>query len=142
NWYSNYGRSAEAFKNDLLWQRRPPEGITFERIRFAGEGTEFHESTDRAGRPTYGAMILSFSGDPSASRPAILDLNYGRRANRLWMHSEVEVAWVGNPTPAQRQEALDANWQDGAVAAGVDGDGVRHGVYPVWLRELAKKDPR
>lgn len=142
NWYTRYGQSYEAFKNDLLAQRRAEGGVAFTRIRIAGEGLVFDESSDRAGRPTYGAMILSLWPDPSASRPALLDLNYGRRANRLWLHSAEEVAWVGNPTPEQRREAIDANWQDGAVTAGLDGDHVRHGVYPTWLKELAKEDPR
>ena len=35
-----------------------------------------------------------------------------------------------------------ALWADIAPQAGLDGDDVRHGRYPGWLKERAKEDPR
>ncbi|HEB61246.1 MAG TPA: hypothetical protein ENJ06_05410, partial [Phycisphaeraceae bacterium] len=63
--------------------------------------------------------------DSAADRPQLLDLNYGRRWNRLWVTAANNITWV-----------------DIAPLTGFDGDEIRHGRYPDWLKERAKKDPR
>ncbi|MHC4416931.1 MAG: CRTAC1 family protein, partial [Planctomycetota bacterium] len=126
NWYLNYGETLAAYPNDLLTQQRAgwknrwlPRG---ERERFAVD-----EDTDRGGRPTYGTMIAQLD---EAGRPELLELNYGRRWNRLYR-------WTVSPDTLPT-----AMWTDIAPQAGLDGDDNRHGRYPEWLKERAKEEPR
>lgn len=114
NWYTAYGTTNEAFPNDLLLQE--PSG-GFRRVQFPNESDAFSEETDLAGRPTYGALFTSLG---------ILELNYGRRANRLWV-----------PSPESGASFIDI-----APMAGLDGDADRSGKYPEWLKERGKVDPR
>ena len=58
--------------------------------------------------------------------PSILELSYGRRANRLYV-----------PT-----DGANLKYEDRAVAMHVDGDAIRHGRYPEWLKEIGKTDKR
>ncbi|MHC4768969.1 MAG: CRTAC1 family protein, partial [Planctomycetota bacterium] len=126
NWYVHYGESLAGYPNDLLFQEPPgwqalrlPDGVAAD--------VAVDEETDLAGRPTYGAMIADLDG---LGRPELLELNYGRRWSRchLWLTSP-----DGDPP---------ARWTDIAPRAGLDGDDVRHGRYPEWLKERAKEDPR
>jgi len=126
NWYTKYGESNEAFTNDLLLQRR---GGVFERWATSEDGQPFSEEADKGGRPTYGAMIVRLidQGGPRADGYAqVLELSYGRRWNRLW--------WADD---GAAQPMVDV-----APRAGLDGDQVRHGRYPDWLKERAKTDNR
>jgi hypothetical protein len=70
-------------------------------------------------------MIASLTGGP---RPDILQLNYGRRWNRL--------------LATDLLDATGWTYKDIAPATGFDGDEIRHGKYPEWLKERAKTDPR
>ena len=63
-------------------------------------------------------------------RPELLELNYGRRWNRCYH-------WPASPT-----SDLPADWTDIAPQAGLDGDDIRHGRHPEWLKERADEDPR
>jgi hypothetical protein len=140
NWYTAYGTTNEAFPNDLLLQRRDEAGaITWTRVPLpedtgasspeAGRGEAF---ADLGGRPTYGVMIVWMFDEimnyPGERRPQLLELNYGRRANRLWSATgRMPDVW---------------RWTDEATRLGLDGDAIRHGKYPDWLKERAKTDPR
>lgn len=139
NWYKAYGTTNEAFANDLLLQRRDEAGaITWTRVPLpedAGasspDATSGEAFADLGGRPTYGVMIASLLGNSNHKRKQyaeLLELNYGRRANRVWL--------ALGPTPAEWI------WTDEAPQYGLDGDAIRHGKYPEWLKERAKTDPR
>lgn len=132
NWYTNYGESLDAFTNDLLIQRRGEDGaIEFVRQALPEDDFPFDEEKDGAGRPTYGSMfarIGMIEGTPD-TQPSILELSYGRRANRLW--------WQPSGIAAG-----DHEWVDMASPLHVDGDDIRHGRHPEWLKQRAKTDPR
>lgn len=124
NWYKQYGKDNEAWTNDLLMQNeRSGESSSFRREAMTEDREKFDEDRDVAGRPTYGAMIVDLGFKSPRMHAQLLELSYGRRANR-W-HSF---------------DGMD--WRDAAPTAGLDGDADRSGVYPEWLRERAKTDKR
>ncbi len=125
NWYTQYGASLEGYPNEIITR----DGLgDFMRAQLPHElPEEFDSSTDLGGRPTYGMMIARLK---PWMRASILELNYGRRWNRLWMWNE------------PRQSQPHGVWGDIAPKIGFDGDEVRHGKYPEWLKERAKTDPR
>jgi ASPIC/UnbV protein/VCBS repeat protein len=125
NWYTKYGQSVEAFYNDLLMQT--DEGV-FERDALGEDQFPFSEDKDAGGRPTYGAMIVRLQEPGSGGAAQVLELSYGRRANRLWH-------FYASPS-------FGAVWIDEAPARGLDADEIRHGRYPEWLEERAKTDSR
>jgi hypothetical protein len=167
NWYSRYGQSVEAFTNDLLIQSSADAGAesedqpraSFTRWPLAEDAHAFDDDTDAAGRPTYGVMIASVlrwppsardgNAEPGASEPdaeetssaaaavvrgpQLLELNYGRRANRLWSGFTAGEQPEGSGAPAGT---------DVGALVGFDGDEVRDGVYPDWLKALAERDAR
>lgn len=121
SWYVEYGPSLEAYPNQLLLSGAgsprvvdlPPDSPA-----------ELDAQADLGGRPTYGAMIALLGPGP---RPDLLELDYGRRWNRLWR-------LVG--------EGEDARWVDLAPAARFDGDEIRHGRYPDWaVQRMAERSP-
>lgn len=120
NTYRQYGGGWEGHSNDLLlsdgkggWARQPlPE-----------DDHAFNPKTDPGGRPTFGTMILP-RPDVDTGEIMLLELNYGRRWNRAWIRNEHD------------------KWRDIAPGLGLDGDDIRHGRHPEWLRERAKTDPR
>jgi len=129
NWYTQYGVTNEAFTNDLLVQshERTKAGF-FNRVKLPEDDAKFDEEKDAAGRPTYGAIIINPAPTGNgAGEVGVLELNYGRRANLLWMRTGA---------------AAEGAFEDVGVAAGIDGDAIRHGKYPDWLKEVAKTDPR
>lgn len=141
NWYTQYGPSLAGFGNDLLLQTAPGR---FERVPWPSDGFAFDEAdeADRGGRPTYGAMIAEVVASPvgcERALPEILELNYGRRWNRLYQWSPLELS-VAPPdlAPSVRYPL----WTDLALRIGFDGDAIRHGRYPEWRKERAKTDPR
>lgn len=123
NWYVAYGESMEAFPATLLRNGggSPP---SFQRVPLPEESGTFDEDRDAAGRPIYGALIARLLPDP-ALPPQLALLAYGRRWNRLYS-----------------RDGAGGAWQDVVPAVGFDGDGIRHGRYPEWLRERAKTDSR
>lgn len=134
NAYVQAGASYEGRRNDLLLSDGGPR---WTRVPLPEDDADFTEEADAAGRPSYGTMIgwvgpveksAGAAGDRTTGRarsaPLLLELSYGRRANRLW-----------------RRDASGA-WQDLAPITGFDGDAIRHGVYPAWLKELAQTDKR
>jgi len=141
NGYVRYGGGLAGYPNDLLLSvgsldvdpHRESDGESDRggepepsdaawRIETLPESLQpFDPLRDQGGRPTYGVLIWRTADD---ARPLLLELAYGRRWNRLWRH-EGEAGWV-----------------DRAPAVGLDGDAVRHGRHPAWLRERARSDPR
>ena len=156
NWYTKYGESNEAFTNDLLVQHRreernaadwaKPGSRPFRRLSSWKDGVEFNTTDDPGGRPTYGALIASLMHVGDDVRPQVLELNYGRRANRLWNLGDRDISWHNPPdrdSPAYHQAYhATALYPVGRGAHGLDGDADRSGKYPEWLKERAKADPR
>ncbi len=121
NWYRHYGETYEGFANDLLLQTQ----AGWERLVPVESGLQVRDDVDEAGRPTYGVLAAHLALPADAKRPDLLDLNYGRRWNRLW-------TWL-----AAEERLLDLG-----PLVGFDGDEIRHGRYPDWLKERAKTDAR
>lgn len=131
NWYTKYGESVEAFANDLLIQTSADAGaVGFRREPLPEDEHPFTEDEDLGGRPTYGAMIVKGIADDDFAdgKTSILELNYGRRWNRLWRHSVSDLT--------------GGAWENDAASYGLDGDQIRHGRYPEWLKERARTDAR
>lgn len=118
NTYQRYGHSFEAFPNDLL---RSEGSAGWKREPLPEEDHEFSETDDLAGRPTFGTMILN---NPIGAGMMLLELSYGRRWNRTWVRD------------------AGGAWRDVAPELGLDGDSIRHGRHPAWLKERAKTDSR
>ena len=110
--------SHEGFANDLLLNDGHGSWV---REPLPEDEAEFDEERDAGGRPTYGAMIMA---NPLGEGVMILELGYGRRWNRAWIQDDSGL------------------WRDVAPGISLDGDGVRHGRYPEWLKERAKEDSR
>lgn len=129
NWYVKYGEGLEGIPDQLLLGG--DGSFRDASDRFANHDAVFDEDTDSAGRPTYGVVIADLlrahTDDGEPGLPELLDLNYGRRWNRMWESAS---------------SAQDAELRDRAPALGIDGDAVRHGRHPAWLKERAKTDPR
>lgn len=157
NWYWNYGSDLRAFPSVLLTQTgehgpdRPDWSVSVPPMR-GGDGRadpdeepKYDPAEQDTHRPLYGAMVVTL-GDFTKARTGeddpmfsvggprgdtgILCLAYGRRANMLW-------APYQDPRRSQNQR-----WFDLAERLGLDGDAVRHGRYPDWLKERAKTDKR
>lgn len=121
-WYTQYGASFESYANDVLLQQ--PDG-SFERASWSTDGVGFDAVADAGGRPTYGVLVAHvLGGGVAGDAPEILELNYGRRWNRLW------------------SEGDGGQWSDIAPEVKLNGDAIRHGRHPEWLKERAKVDPR
>lgn len=120
NWYVQYGGSLAAYANQLV---RYPQGKVLVEDLPEGADLELETATDLDGRPTYGAMIAQLGPGPY---PDLIELNYGRRWNRLWRSGEKG----------------SGEWTDLAPAAGFDGDEIRHGRYPDWVVErMPEREP-
>ena len=179
NWYTKYGESNEAFENQLLVQSRDSEiamtdwtkpGVReFKSLTWLGCDSRGGAPApdDCAGRPTYGVMILhqfmppgpprtrEYTDDKLPPAPWLLELNYGRRASRVWrvshFVSDLEPILLtagdmhGEPLdpklPASYQWAFGCCYED-LTPDPIAGDADRSGIYPAWLTERAKTDPR
>ncbi|MEZ6319302.1 MAG: VCBS repeat-containing protein [Phycisphaerales bacterium] len=115
NWYVHYGEGYEGYPNDLLLQTSP--GV-FVRAPLPTDDVPFDDNTDPGGRPTYGVVIADLLAD---TYPGLLDLNYGRRANRY-------MRAVGTP-------GSEGAYRDEAPTLALDGDDIRHGHYDDWVKE-------
>ena len=132
NWYTNYGSSYLGYRNDLCLMVSGPKGfsslLAFElptpAVLGDATGTEdVDHNWDGDGRPTYGALIADLDG---GFRPELLELNYGRRWNRLW-----------------RWDSEALRFTDDAPRTRFDGDDTRDAGYPEWAvtRFLERKPP-
>lgn len=151
NWYTNYGESVDAFESELLFQNDPANGsIVWDEVKPLKNwnSTLLPTEEDREARPTYGVMILrSFKARSSTlydeSSASLLELNYGRRANRLWNSDIRDINWVKTPPRREANRAAFAStWTDTTTPDAIAGDADRSGIYPDWLTERAKTDPR
>ena len=137
NWYVKYGDDLDGVPNVVLTNNldKPTEPAWSRALNFPHDVEPFNDETDPGGRPTYGVVIVACVPDStrpsSRGMPQLLDLNYGRRWNRLWFAS------MGRPN----SRGIYA-WLDTAGEFGLDGDDIRHGRYPDWLKERAKTDSR
>lgn len=157
NWYERYFSGYEAFANDLLLQApASTDGLNFVRWSVPDESKPIDGRTDSGGRPTYGTTIARLD---DGALPHLLELNYGRRWNRLYALSgfaphpgKTVKRDADEPAPSPRpgghpdyraaELARTLFGTDIAPAAGFDGDDIRHGKHPKWLEERAKDDPR
>jgi|GEM_PF-415623 len=157
NWYERYFSGYEAFSNDLLLQYPEfTDTVSFARWSVPQESEPIDGATDSGGRPTYGVAIAHLDDRPF---PHLIELNYGRRWNRLYSLSG-PVPHPGKIDPRNDDEPAPAPLPLGALdyraaelprtlfgvdiapAAGFDGDEIRHGRHPQWLEDRAKDDPR
>ena len=150
NWYTRYFSGFEAFSNDLLLQFRASGEVAFARWPLPGESSPTDHHTDGRGRPTYGALI----GLLDDTRPMLLELNYGRRWNRLYQLATPEPLFVRqgqagpepfllkDPGAAGQHLVRSLVGKDIAAEVGLDGDAIRHGRHPVWPEDLAARHPR
>lgn len=157
NWYERYFSGYESFANDLLLQV-PAAGATTAFVRWSvpGESLPIDGETDSGGRPTYGTAIARLD---DGELPYLIELNYGRRWNRLYPLSlptphpgKILKRDADDPPPLVRpgghpdyradEMARALRGHDIAPAAGFDGDKIRHGIHPQWLEDRAKDDPR
>jgi hypothetical protein len=152
NWYQRYFTGYEAFSNDLLIQYPTTDGNPgFARWPFPLETspTDFH--TDLGGRPTYGVALPRLD----SGLPMMLELNYGRRWNRLYrmaLRGPIkEIQWTENkpgPLAPRDPDAIRDHLvrqlvgENIASATKVDGDAIRHGRHPKWNRDQANVHPR
>jgi len=156
NWYEKYFTGVEAFSNDLLLQYRNEDvSPGFVRWPVPDETlpTDFRE--DRRGRPTYGAMIAVLDDGPL---PMLLENNYGRRWNRLYRMTyqasvladrggerdlvSERVRENDRPGFERAQVVRGMTGVDIAPSVSFDGDEIRHGLHPAWLKDWAKENPR
>lgn len=151
NWYERYFTGYEAFSNDLLLQYRgPSSSMQFARwsIPYENQTTSFDK--DLGGRPTYGVAMARLDD----GLPMLLELNYGRRWNRLYqmnLRAPLRIPPGEKEPPAQelrdpRARASDITrklqGKNIAIQTHVDGDAIRHGKYPKWPSDLAAVRPR
>jgi len=127
NWYTRYGQSLAGHANELLVRAAdaPVDEPGWARVALdqdvQPEPIQGENGEDPGGRPTYGVLIAELIDGNDG--PELLELNYGRRWNRVLV-------------------LRDGAWHDVAHEIGLDGDGIRHGRYPAWLKERARQDAR
>ncbi|EDY82746.1 FG-GAP repeat domain protein [Verrucomicrobiia bacterium DG1235] len=150
NWYERYFSGYEAYANDLLLQYASPDGQTdFVRWPLPNETVPTDFTTDLGGRPTYGTAFVRLDD----GLPMLVELNYGRRWNRLYQmdtrHPLRQLAdYPATPFIPGEADAMPAHLvrhlkgRDIAPSAGVDGDSIRHGRHQKWPQELANDKPR
>ena len=155
NWYQRYFTGYESFRNDVLLQYPDADDRpAFARWPLPLETAPTNYRSDTGGRPTYGAGIVALDD----GLPYLVELNYGRRWNRLYQLAEPkrllkpdssEEDWNANPFATLREpQALGQHLirqlagRDIAPEAGVDGDSIRHGRHPSWPEELTRSRPR
>jgi hypothetical protein len=155
NWYEKYFSGYDAFANDLLLQYpRFDDSLGFVRWPLPGESLPADRATDPGGRPTYGTVIAHLDDGPL---PHLLELNYGRRWNRLYALAPAAPLVLlpassgvaapptrpGGSALFRREEVRRSlRGADLAPAAGFDGDTIRHGRHPDWVALRGKVDPR
>lgn len=152
NWYERYFTGYEGFANDLLLQVGGNEdSLAFVRWPMPDETRTTTYREDLGGQPTYGVALPRLDD----GLPMLLELNYGRRWNRLYQmqvraplsppHKEVEQY---PPLVLQDFRARGADLvrqlrgENIAAEAGVDGDAIRHGRHPRWPQLHAEAQPR
>ncbi|MEX0326214.1 MAG: FG-GAP repeat domain-containing protein, partial [Puniceicoccaceae bacterium] len=148
NWYERYFSGFEGFSNDLLLQYGDKQAFARWPVPDESRFTDFHD--DLAGRPTYGAALPRLDD----GLPMLLELNYGRRWNRLYrMEARKplrEIPGFTSPEPLVLQDpralagqvTRNRRGENIAAEAGVDGDNIRHGRHPKWPTDHVEASPR
>ncbi|MCA8915559.1 MAG: CRTAC1 family protein [Planctomycetes bacterium] len=111
NWYVAYGKLMDA-QVDRLFKGDGKGGFT-DVTEEAKLLTKSEPAQPDSSRPTYGAAACDYNGD---GWPDIAVASYGRQWNRLWKNNG------------------DGTFTDVAPELGVDGDEIRHGKYPDWVK--------
>jgi len=119
NWYKEYGISLLSYVSRLY--RGKGDGTFTDVTEAAGLMTRPSEGEADSSRPVYGVTSCDWNGDGLAD---ILVSVYGRQANRLWKNNG------------------DGTFVDTAPATGFDGDDIRDGKYPAWLKRAPEKEFR
>lgn len=152
NWYERYFSGYEGFANDLLLQYPGEDGQPdFVRWPMPDETRISDYRDDLGGRPTYGTAMPRLDDGP----PMLLELNYGRRWNRLYQMEHrrpIQPPRKDNDAPVplvlkdSRARGADLvrhlRGENIAAGAGVDGDAIRHGRHPSWPQTHAQAQPR
>ncbi|MFO7725761.1 MAG: CRTAC1 family protein [Oceanipulchritudo sp.] len=152
NWYERYFSGYEGFANDLLLQYTGEDDQPdFVRWPMPNETRISDYRDDLGGRPTYGTAMPRLDDGP----PMLLELNYGRRWNRLYRMEHrrpIQPPRKDNETPAplvlkdSRARGADLvrhlRGENIAAEAQVDGDAIRHGRHPSWPHAHAEAQPR
>jgi len=152
NWYEKYFSGYEGFSNDLLLQFPSTSGHPqFVRWPIPDETGMTDVASDPGGRPTYGVAIPRLDD----GLPMLLELNYGRRWNRLYRMQARKPLLPAKfrdelppPSVPKDHRALAShtirNLQGENIAqqTHVDGDAIRHGRHPVWPQSHATAQPR
>ena len=151
NWYERYFTGYEGFANDLLLQYgEPGDHPAFVRWPVPGETVPGTYADDLGGRPTYGVALPRFDD----GLPMLLELNYGRRWNRLYRITFRQPIHppgkdLDHPPLVLRDERARGDHLvrqlkgiDIAPEARVDGDAIRHGRHPRWPESHASDSPR
>ena len=148
NWYERYFSGFEGFSNDLLLQYGEENAFARWPVPDEGRITDFHD--DLGGRPTYGVALPRLDD----GLPMLLELNYGRRWNRLYKMEhrrplrEIPGFTSDEPLALRDPRALadhvtrNLRGENIAADAGVDGDSIRHGRHPEWPADHAEASPR
>jgi len=150
NWYERYFSGYEGFPNDLLLQYQDQhENVHFARWPLPDETRPTDFRLDLGGRPTYGVVMPRLDG----GLPMLLELNYGRRWNRLYQmehrkplrepRDEDTPPLVPKDPRAWSQHRIhQLRGRNIAPEANVDGDSIRHGRHPQWPLAHANARPR
>ncbi|MBD5777902.1 CRTAC1 family protein [Pelagicoccus sp. NFK12] len=150
NWYERYFSGYEAYANDLLLQYPSTQDkLAFARWPLPNETVPTDFTTDLGGRPTYGTAFVRLDN----GLPSLVELNYGRRWNRLYkMDTRSPLRLLKNypatpfvnkdPAATAAHLVRHLKGRDIAAEAGVDGDAIRHGRHQKWPEELARDKPR
>ncbi|MEW5906517.1 MAG: CRTAC1 family protein [Elusimicrobiota bacterium] len=119
NWYKEYGISFVSYPSRLY--RGLGDGRFEDMTSPAGLLTYPSEGKPDSSRPVYGVSHCDWNNDGLQD---ILVAVYGRQANRLWRNNG------------------DGSFTDMAPETGFDGDGIRHGRYPDWVKRGTEKEWR
>ncbi|HBE89029.1 MAG TPA: hypothetical protein DDW67_07820 [Elusimicrobia bacterium] len=119
SWYKEYGVSFISYPSRLY--RGLGGGRFADMTMPAGLLTYPSEGRPDSSRPVYGVSHCDWDNDGLQD---ILLAVYGRQANRLWRNNG------------------DGGFTDMAPASGFDGDGIRHGRYPGWVKRETEKEWR
>lgn len=151
--YERYFTGYEAFVNDLLLQYETVDGdVAFKRWPMPDETVPTDYTDDLGGRPSYGVAIARFDD----GLPMLIEMNYGRRWNRLYQlsfrESLREIDWGDREPPgpfisqdprARGQHLVsELKGRNIAAEAQVDGDHIRHGQHPEWPHAAQVMQPR
>ncbi|MHC5018865.1 MAG: CRTAC1 family protein [Planctomycetota bacterium] len=115
NWYREYGKSLEGYVNRLYLGNG--DGTFTDATEAAGLLTVAEPAKANSSRPTYGVSHGDIDDDGWQD---LIVASYGRRWDRVWHNNG------------------DGTFTDWGPKLGVDGDAIRHGKYPAWLKAIPR----